>query len=134
MYKSAYYKFFFVFSFVCAWLCEFFKAAVFCPIISKCVAPSRWQEAEEDLEERIVKDLTQEDELLHLLLEGLGQLLQVVARHQSIAMGKEDAFAVDSDGCWLAVDLCACLLGEPSECPDIVIANEEVDLYSVVCH
>ena len=79
-----------------------------------------------------MKDLTQEDKLLHLLLEGLGQLLQVVARHQSIAMGKEDAFAVDGDGCWLAVDLYACLLGEPTESPDVVVANEEVDLYSFV--
>ena len=79
-----------------------------------------------------MKDLTQEDKLLHLLLEGLGQLLQVVARHQSIAMGKEDAFAVDGDGCWLAVDLYACLLGEPTESPDVVVAYEEMDLYSFV--
>ena len=79
-----------------------------------------------------MKYLTQEDELLHFLLEGLGQLLQVVARHQSIAMGKEDAFAVDGDGCWLAVDLYTCLLGEPTESPDVVVSNEEVDLYSFV--
>ena len=47
-------------------------------------------------------------------------------------MGKEDAFAVDGDGSWLAVDLYACLLGEPTESPDVVVANEEVDLYSFV--
>ena len=45
-------------------------------------------------------------------------------------MGKEDAFAVDGDGFWLSVDLYACLLGEPSKSPDIMIANKEVDWYS----
>ena len=80
-----------------------------------------------------MKDLAQEDELLHLLLEGLGQLLQVVARHQPIAVRKEDTFAVDGDGCGFSVDLYACLLGQPSECPNIVISNKEVNIYSFGC-
>ena len=47
-------------------------------------------------------------------------------------MSKEEAFAVDGDAFGLAVYDCACLFGKPTERPYIVVANEEVKLYTLV--
>ena len=77
-----------------------------------------------------MKNLTQKNKLLDFLLNSCRQLLQVVARYKSIAVGEEDSFAVYNDRLWLSVDLYTCLLGKPSKCPNVVVTNEEVDLYS----
>ena len=126
-------KLLFVLSFVGTWVCQLFEAAVFCPIVSKCVAPSRWHKAEEELEEGVVEYLAQEDEVLDFLLNTLGQKLQIVAGYQSVAVSQEETFSVDGDSCRLAMDLYARLLGEPTESPNVVVSDEEVDLYSLGC-
>ena len=80
-----------------------------------------------------MKYLTKENKLLDFLLNSCRQLLQVVARYKSIAVGEEDSFAVYNDRLWLSVDLYTCLLGKPSKGPDIMVSDEKMELYTVVC-
>ena len=79
-----------------------------------------------------MKHSAQEDELPNLLLHFLRQLLQVVAGYESIAVGEENALAIELYALGFTVHLNACLLRQPTESPNIVVTNEEVHGYAFV--
>ena len=75
-----------------------------------------------------MKYSAQKDELLDFLLYRFGELLQVVARYQSISVSKEDTLAVEYYAFGFSMNDYTRLFLQPTKSPNVVIANKEVNI------
>ena len=121
-----------VLALVGARVCQFFHAAAARPLVAEPVAEGRRHEAEERLRDWVVKECPQADEVANLPTDRHGERLQVAGRYDAVAMGKVEGTLLDGGGYGCAVDMNARFAGEPSERPNIVVADEVMYFYAAV--
>ena len=121
-------EFFFVLAFVRAGVGYLIEAALFRPGIAEFVSPCRREAAEEELGGRRVKEFLEADEGLDSLSHGSGVECLPIGRQQSVTMAEVYLLAIAADGAGLIVHLHTRQFGQPAEGPEVMVADEEMDV------